>query len=68
MTETIRANESTGMTAFAVILAIIGIALLFVFPIGTLIGVILLIAAPKIANRAKDVWACNSCGYFFEKV
>ena len=68
MTETVRANESTGMTAFALILAIVGIVLLFAFPIGTLIGVVLLIAAPKIANRARPVWACKSCGYFFEKV
>jgi len=68
MTKTTRANESTGMTVLAVILAIVGIGLLFMFPIGSIIGVILLIAAPKIANRATSVWACNSCGYFFERV
>ena len=67
MEETVLANEHTGVTAAAVILAILGVILLFVFPIGTIIGVILLIAAPTIANRSKDVWRCTSCGYFFER-
>ena len=67
MEETVLANEHTGVTAAAFILAILGVILLFVFPIGTIIGVVLLIAAPKIANRPKNVWRCTSCGYFFER-
>ena len=67
MEKTVLARENTGMVALALTLAIIGIGLLFVFPIGTIIGVIILIAAPKIADRSKKVWKCESCGYFFER-
>jgi len=68
MEKTVRANEHAGVTAGAIIVAILGLVLLFAFPVGTILGVILLIAAPRIANRSKSVWACNSCGYFFERV
>ena len=67
MEKTVLANENTGVTAAAVILAVIGLGLLFFFPLGTIIGVVLLIAAPKIANRSKYVWRCTACGYFFER-
>jgi hypothetical protein len=67
MEKTILANEHAGVTAAAVILAILGVALLFAFPLGTIVGVLLLVAAPKIANRSKDVWRCTACGYFFER-
>ena len=67
MTKTVMTNEHKGVIAAAIILAIFGVILLFVFLLGTIIGVILLIAAPQIANRSKKVWLCNSCGYFFER-
>lgn len=40
------------------LLALIGLILLFVFPIGTIIGVILII----IGNSWASYWACSNCG------
>jgi len=67
MERTILDQGGTGRTALALIVAIVGVALLFYFPLGTVIGVLLLIAAPKLANKTKNVWKCMQCGYFFER-
>ena len=67
MEKTVLAREHQGMLVLALIVALIGIGLLFIFPIGTMIGIGLLIAAPRIANTSKRVWKCKSCGYFFER-
>ena len=67
MQKTVIARENAGIVALAVIVAIIGVILLFAFPIGTIIGLLLLVAAPKIADRSKRVWKCENCGYFFER-
>ena len=67
MQKTVLARENSGITALALIVAIVGAILLFVFPIGTIVGVLLLVAAPKIADRSKNVWKCESCGYFFDR-
>jgi hypothetical protein len=67
MTKSVRAIESIGATVGVVILVILGVVLLFAFPIGSFFGIILLFAAPKIANRTKNVWLCSSCGYFLNE-
>jgi hypothetical protein len=47
-------------------IALLGLVLLFVFPIGTLVGIVLIIVAIKIGS-GKKVWKCKDCGYFFER-
>ena len=67
MEKTVLARENTGMVALALTLAIIGIGLLFVFPIGTIDGVNILIAATKKSDRSKKVWKIEACVYFFKR-
>lgn len=44
----------------------IGIALLFVFPIGTIIGVFFIFYGLTRGGTRKKVWKCGDCGHFFE--
>lgn len=67
MKQTTRVQKDYGMQLVGVVLFIIGVVLLFVFPIGTLLGVILMIGAARLGYSKKPVWLCHSCGYFFER-
>lgn len=67
MEKTVIARENTAVVILAVIVALVGVFLLFMFPIGTIFGALLLYAAPKIADRSTKVWKCRDCGYFFER-
>lgn len=48
------------------VIAIIGICLLFFFPLGTIIGILLIICGGGIGYRRIKGWKCQDCGYFFE--
>lgn len=52
---------------FGVIVFIIGLCLLFVFPIGTVIGLIMMLAAARMGFKQRKIWKCINCGYFFER-
>lgn len=51
----------------ALIVLIIGVALLFIFPIGTIIGLLLIIVALGMGGKRRKVWKCKNCGYIFER-
>ena len=55
------------MQLFGVIVFILGICLLPFLPIGTLIGIVLIIMAFGLGYKKKAVWKCKECGYFFER-
>lgn len=38
------------------------------FPFPQIIGVILMILAARMGYSEKNVWACDNCGYFFERL
>lgn len=46
---------------------IVGICLLFIVPIGTFIGIIMIIWASRMGYKREKVWSCKNCGYFFER-
>jgi hypothetical protein len=62
-----RSEHNMPLQALGVAIFIVGICLLFVFPIGTVIGVILIIVATRLGYSEKKVWKCGNCGYFFER-
>lgn len=44
-------------------LGLIGVALLFVFPAGTVIGSLLIVTALVLGFPKKKVWRCGGCGF-----
>lgn len=67
MKKTTKADKSLGLQLLGVILFLFGIGLLFVFPIGTFFGIVLMIGSLRLGYSKKKVWKCTNCGYFFER-
>ncbi len=68
MKRSTKAEKNYAAQVFGVIVFIVGFVLLFMFPIGTIIGVLLMIAAARMGYKKRNIWECTSCGYFFERV
>jgi len=66
MKKTKKVEKNLTTQIFAVILFLVGICLLFVIPIGTIIGVLLMIASLGMGYKKYKVWLCPSCGYYFK--
>ena len=64
--EMMRKRKATG-TGPGCILIIIGAALLFLFPIGSIIGILLIFVGLYYGSKAKGLWVCKKCGYQFER-
>lgn len=56
-------ERGSRVPAAAIALFIIGVALLFVFPAGTAIGVLLIGAALVLGYPRKKAWHCEECGF-----
>lgn len=59
-------DKNMTLQLLGVILFVFGVLLLFLFPIGTLIGIPLIIIAARIGYKKRSGWKCPRCGYFFE--
>jgi len=57
-------SKSSGI---GIIVAIIGFIFLFFFPIGTIIGVFLLIYAAHLGTKRRGLWVCKKCGHTEER-
>lgn len=68
MHRTVRGEHSWAVQLLAVALFIFGFALLFVVPIGTIIGIFLMLASLGMGYKRRKVWACRKCGYFFDRM
>ncbi|WP_045860339.1 hypothetical protein [Teredinibacter purpureus] len=67
MNKTSRSEHNYGLQVLGVILFIVGVICLFIVPIGTIIGVILMILSARLGFKKSKVWLCNNCGYFFNR-
>jgi ribosomal protein L37AE/L43A len=67
MKKSTKTDTSFVVQIFGVILFIVGLGLLFLFPIGTLVGILIMIAAARMGYKKRKVWKCGGCGYFFER-
>jgi hypothetical protein len=67
MSKTTKADSSLALQLLGVLLFLFGIGLLFVFPIGTLFGIILMLGSLRLGYSKKKIWKCSNCGYFFER-
>jgi ABC-type phosphate transport system permease subunit len=68
MHETKKTESSIGLQLFGVLLFFVGIALLFVFPFGTIAGVMLMIFSARLGYKRIRITLCEKCGYFFERI
>ena len=57
------AEAKTGVPFGLIALGAIGVALLFVFPAGTVIGSLLIVTALVLGYPRKKVWKCLGCGF-----
>lgn len=62
-----KTDSSIGLQLIGVILFLLGIGLLIFFPIGTLVGLVVMIVAARMGYKKRKVWMCKACGYFFER-
>jgi len=67
MKKTKKTEKSLGLQLVGVLVFIIGFILLFMFPFGTIFGLILMVVAARLGYSKKKVWKCTDCGYFFER-
>lgn len=68
MRKEVRGEHSCAVQLLAVAVFIIGLVLLFVVPIGTIIGIVLMLASLGMGYKRRKVWACRNCGYFFDRM
>lgn len=59
-------EKSLVLQLLGVALFIIGLVMLIGFPLGTIIGIILMIVSARLGYSKKSGWKCGNCGYFFE--
>jgi uncharacterized membrane protein YvbJ len=57
-------GKSGGMGCLFIL---IGFFLLFVFPIGTIIGFFVLIYGLHVGSKRRGLWVCNQCGHQVER-
>jgi len=67
MVKTTNAEHNRGMQIFGIAVFLLGLGLLFLFPIGTIIGIFVMLAATRMGYSKKKVWKCKQCGYFFSR-
>jgi len=67
MEKTKKIERSMGLQLLGVLVFVFSIFLLFFFPFGTIVGIILMIVAARLGYSKKKVWKCTDCGYFFER-
>lgn len=68
MHRTTRSEHNVALQLLAVVVFIVGVVLLFVVPIGTIIGIFLMLASLGMGYKRRKVWACDHCGYFFDRM
>ena len=61
-----RTERNMGLQVLGVILFIVGALMLLAFPIGTILGILIIIGAARIGHKEIRVQKCQHCGYFFQ--
>ena len=66
MRRTTKGQHNIVHQVLGVLVFLVGAALLFEVPVGTIIGIPLMIVALFLGYRRVKGWRCDRCGYFFE--
>lgn len=67
MREKDQVKQDRGVQVVALLLFLVGLALLAFFPLGTIAGVLVMIFTWRMGYKTIRTWVCESCGYFFER-
>jgi len=67
MEQTHKVDRNIAVQLLGVLVFIIGVALLPLFPIGTILGFSLILFSLKMGYKKKRILECPSCGYSFER-
>lgn len=59
--------EAAHSQGLCLVLILLGIPLLFFFPIGTIFGVVLFLTGLVMGSARRYLWICSQCGYKFER-
>ena len=62
-----KTNRSMILQLLGVIVFVIGFCLLFVFPIGTIVGLLLMCISLNMGYSKSKIMKCRCCGYFFQR-
>jgi DNA-directed RNA polymerase subunit RPC12/RpoP len=62
-----KTETKTGLKWLGVVIFFIGLILLFLFPIGTVVGIFLMAGTSRLGYNKKKIWLCPNCGYFFQR-
>ena len=55
-----------GLQVVGVLLFFVGVFFLLFFPVGTLLGVALMIVSARLGYKQTPIQKCTNCGYFFQ--
>lgn len=67
MLKTNKNEHNISLQIAAILVFLVGAALLFYPPIGSIAGVVIIIASTRMGFKRFKVWRCKSCGYFFQR-
>jgi hypothetical protein len=60
-------SSDRGLQAMGCLVMLFGLAIAILwFPVGTLIGIALIIGSVGMTYRIRTVWQCESCGHFLD--
>jgi len=59
-------SKATG-TGAGCLIVIIGVLLIGFFPVGTIIGIILILVGLGYGSKQQHFWVCKNCGFKFER-
>jgi len=59
-------DKNMTLQVLGILIFIIGLCALVVVPIGTIIGLVLMIIAARLGYSKKAGWKCPNCKYFYE--
>jgi len=66
MSQTTQSKSNILLQVLAVPIFLLGVFLLFLVPIGTLFGLLIIYGSAKLGYKKTKICKCNHCGYFFE--
>lgn len=58
-------DKNIGMQLVGLLAFLLGLGLLFIFPIGSIVGLILMVAGGRAGYSKKNGWKCPVCKYSF---
>ncbi len=66
MVATTKTESSAALQVAGVLVFLMGLSLLVFFPIGTVVGIVLIVGACKMGYNKRKVRQCTQCGYFYD--